>query len=115
LPRLVGKGIASELIFTGRRVKAEEAYCIGLVNAVYEQEQLPERAMTMATSIAENSPGAVRSSKMLIAASHTEPVEEGLILEAEAFADAFEGADQREGMGAFVEKRKAAFADLRGS
>jgi enoyl-CoA hydratase len=115
LPRLVGKGLASELIFTGRRVKAEEALRIGLVNAVYEQEHLLENATQMATTIAENSPEAVQGSKMLIAAAYTEPVDEGLIQEAEAFADAFEGADQQEGMSAFVEKRRAAFADRKGS
>lgn len=115
LPRLVGKGIASELIFTGRRVKADEALRIGLVNAVYEKEQLLENATQLATTIAENSPEAVRSSKMLIAVAYSESVDEGLIQEAETFADAFEGADQREGMSAFVEKRKAAFADLKGS
>lgn len=115
LPRLVGKGVASELIFTGRRVKAEEALRIGLVNAVYEKDQLFEKATHLATTIAENSPEAVRTSKMLIAAAYSESVNEGLIQEAEAFADAFEGADQREGMAAFVEKRKAAFADLKGN
>ncbi len=115
LPRLVGKGVASELIFIGRRVKADEAHSIGLVNAVYERDQLHERAMAMAATIAENSPEAVQTSKRLIAVAYAEPVDEGLIQEAEAFADAFEGDDQREGMAAFVEKRKAAFADLKGN
>ncbi len=114
LPRLVGKGIASEIIFTGRRVKADEAHRIGLVNAVYEPGELLESAASLATKIAENSPEAVRRSKQLIAAAYTESVEAGLDLEAKVFADAFEGIDQREGMTAFVEKRKPLFTNSEG-
>lgn len=111
LPRVVGKGIASELIFTGRRVNAEEAYRIGLVNHVYAQDQLLEEASKLANTIAANSPMAVRLSKQLIADIENYEYDEGLTREGKAFANVFETHDQREGMTAFVEKRKAVFQD----
>lgn len=111
LPRVVGKGIASELIFTGRRVKADEALRIGLVNAVHDQSALMGEAYRMAQSVVKNSPAAVRLSKRLIADIENYGYEEGLRREGQAFAAVFESHDQREGMTAFVEKREAVFQD----
>lgn len=109
LPRLVGPGLASELIFTGRRVKSEEALRIGLVNAVYPLDQLMDVAIQLAESIAANSPLAVRSAKQLIRLAFNGQTTNGLDSEARAFGEAFTTADQKEGMTAFVEKRAAAF------
>lgn len=109
LTRLVGSGIASELIFTGRRLKADEARGLGLVNAVYPVGELMDRAREMATTIAANSPTAVAASKRMIALALDGPLGNGLAREAETFALSFGTADQREGMAAFVEKRPAEF------
>lgn len=109
LPRLVGPGLASELIFTGRRVKSEEALRIGLVNAVYPLDQLMDVAIELAESIAANSPLAVRSAKQLIRLAFNGQTTDGLDSEVRAFGEAFAMSDQKEGMTAFVEKRAAAF------
>lgn len=111
LTALVGKGIASELIFSGRRVHAEEALRIGLVNAVHEPADLLDAAGRLATEIATNSPRAVRASKRLIARVGDGLPASGLAEEARTFASQFGGRDQREGMAAFVEKRAATFGD----
>jgi enoyl-CoA hydratase len=111
LPRLVGPGLAAELIFTGRRVKAEEALRIGLVNAVYPLDQLMEAATKLADSIAANSPIAVRSAKQLIRLAFNGQTIDGLASEASAFGESFTTNDQKEGMAAFVEKRAAIFQD----
>lgn len=111
LPRIVGKGIASELIFTGRRIKADEALRIDLVNAVHEQDRLMEHAKQLAVEIAAHSPAAVRLSKRLIARSDDAHPSAGLAEEAHAFAEVFGSRDQQEGMRAFLEKRKPVFED----
>ncbi len=110
LPRVVGPGLAAEMILTGRRVKADEALRIGLVNAVHEPDQLLDTALAMARQIAKNSPQAVGASKRLIGLAFAGHPAAGLSSEAHAFADQFGGADQREGMAAFIEKRPAEFA-----
>lgn len=111
LPRLIGPGLAAEMILTGRRVAADEALRIGLVNAVYEPDHLLNEALAMANQIAKNSPRAVSASKRLIGLALAGHPAAGLSSEAHAFADQFGGADQREGMTAFIEKRRAEFAD----
>lgn len=111
LPRLVGSGIASELILTGRHVFADEALRIGLVNAVHPLDQLMPASREMARSIARNSPRAVRSAKSLMKLAFQSTPGSGLDAEVRAFSAAFETDDQREGMSAFVEKRAAVFQD----
>lgn len=112
LPRVVGPGIAAEMILTGRRVHAQEALRISLVNAVYEPGELLDEALTMAAQIAKNSPSAVTASKRLMSLAFAGHPVAGLSSEAHAFAHQFGGPDQREGMTAFVEKRAAEFGDL---
>jgi enoyl-CoA hydratase len=109
LTRLIGPGLAAELIYTGRRVKADEALKLGLVNGVYPLPELLPAARALADAIAKNSPRAVAQSKRLIRLALNGSIDEGLAAEANAFGEAFETEDQREGMGAFVEKRAATF------
>ncbi len=111
LTRLVGPGLASELILSGRRVKADEALRIGLVNAVYPLDQLLDDATKLAESIVNNSPLAVRSAKQLIRLAFNGQTSDGLDSEVRAFGQAFTTSDQKEGMSAFVEKRAAVFQD----
>lgn len=109
LPRIVGPGIAAELIFTGRRVDAEEALRIGLVNTIHPQGDLLREALEMARQIAANSPMSVQAAKRLIAATRGTSHRDGLGVEANAFGEAFGTPDQIEGMTAFVEKRRPVF------
>lgn len=109
LPRIVGPGIAAELIYTGRRIRADEALRIGLVNAVHEPGELLPSAMELAHQIAANSPRSVQVAKRLIAATRGAMYREGLAAEAIEFGRAFGTADQIEGMSAFVEKRPPVF------
>jgi enoyl-CoA hydratase len=111
LPRLIGPGLAAEMIYTGRQVHAEEAYRIGLVNAVHPVDQLMPAAREMAARIARNSPAAVRASKTLIGLVFSGDQAAGLAAEVASFGAAFAAPDRSEGMRAFVEKRAAVFAD----
>lgn len=110
LTRLVGPGLSKELIMTGRRVKADEALRIGLVNAVYPAAELLERATEMAESIANNGPNAVQASKQAINRAFDLDLASGTVYEAQLFALCFDTEDQREGMSAFLDRRKANFS-----
>ena len=109
LPRRVGVAKAKELIFSGRMVKADEAERIGLVNAVYAPEALLDGAMEMARSFAKNAPIAVKYAKACIDRGMQTDIDSGIACENELFAMCFATTDQKEGMGAFLEKRTAEF------
>ena len=106
LPRRVGAAKAKELIFSGKMIGAEEAKRIGLVNEVYAPEALMEGALAMAKSFTANAPIAVKYSKACIDRGLQMDIDDGIALENELFAMCFATADQKEGMGAFLEKRK---------
>lgn len=108
-PRLVGPAVAKELIFTGRRIGAEEAYRIGLVNHVVPEGEALNAAKAMAAEIAANGPIAVRHAKAAANRAPDVDIISGLEYEADQFALLFATDDAREGMSAFVEKRKASF------
>lgn len=114
LTRLIGKGAASEMLFSGHRASAEEAFDMGIVNSIHDPADLEANALKLAGIIARNSPQAVADTKRLIAASQNMSPDEGLDFELETFANSFESNDQREGMQAFVEKRKPNFEDRKG-
>lgn len=109
LPRIVGRAKAKELIFTGKVIKADEALTIGLVNSVVEPEQLMEVALEMAREIASKGQVSVRLSKDMIDRGIETDLNTGLKYEAKGFGLCFTTEDQKEGMSAFLEKRKADF------
>ena len=106
LARLVGAGMAKQMIYTARNIKAAEAYRIGLVNAVYTQEELMPAAEKMAAGIAKNAPIAVRNCKKAINEGLDVDMDAAIVIEEKLFGDCFESYDQKEGMAAFLEKRK---------
>ena len=106
LPRRVGLAKAKELIFSGKVIGAAEAKEIGLVNAVYPPEELMNGAIAMAQSFIANAPIAVKYSKACIDRGMQMDIDDGIALENELFAMCFATADQKEGMSAFLEKRK---------
>lgn len=109
LPRLVGPGIAKEMIFSGRRIKAEEARTVNLVNRLVPQGEALDAARELAAEIANNAPVAVRHAKAAANKAQDLDLVSGLEYEADQFALLFATEDAREGMGAFVEKREAEF------
>lgn len=109
LPRLVGKGIAKEMIFTGDMIDAQEAYRIGLVNKVYEPEELLIKAKELATKIISRGIYAVSLAKSAINNGMNMDTESAYNFEADIFGLCFATEDQKEGMDAFMEKRKAEF------
>ena len=106
LARLIGAGMAKEMIYAARNISAEEAYRIGLVNKVYPQEELMPAARKLAASIARNAPIAVRNSKKAIDEGLQTDIDQAIVIEEKLFGDCFETADQKEGMSAFLERRK---------
>lgn len=109
LPRLVGKGIALQLILTGEMVSAEEAYRIGLVNEVVAADQLISRAETILAQIAANGPLAVAYAMDAVHLGLNAAMPEGLALEGKLFALCAATDDKKEGTTAFLEKRAPVF------
>lgn len=109
LPKLVGMGMAKELILTGRMAGAAEAKAIGLVNHVVEADDLLSKAMEMATGIAANAPLAVAYSKAAINKSAEMDTDVANTIEETYFGLCFATEDQKHGMEAFLNKEKAQF------
>ena len=106
LARLVSPGMAKQLIYTAKNIKADEAYRIGLVNAVYPLDELLPAAEKMAETIAKNAPIAVRACKKAINEGLEAKMDDAVVIEEKLFGSCFQTADQIEGMSAFLEKRK---------
>lgn len=106
LPKLVGKGLANEIIFSAKMIPAQRAKEIGLVNEVFAQEELLPKTKELATLIARNSPQGI---SMAIAAVNASDSAEGYDLEIKSFGKLFDLEDKKEGVTAFLEKRKPNF------
>lgn len=106
LARTVGVGMAKQMIFTGRNIKAAEALRIGLVNAVYPLEELMVAAKKMASIIAGNAPIAVRNCKKAVNDGLQVDIDEALVIEEKLFGDCFETEDQKYGMAFFLDRNK---------
>ena len=119
LARLVGAGMAKQMIYTARNIKAAEAYRIGLVNEVYcaevdaegnvvktAQEVLLASAEKMAATIAKNAPIAVRNCKKAINDGLDADMDQAIVIEEKLFGDCFETEDQKYGMAFFLDKNK---------
>lgn len=106
LPRLIGEAKAKELIFLGESLTASEAYQFGMINRMVKNGELMAEALKLATKLAEKSPNALRNAKKSIANKDKHSSKEAFINEAEIWSDLFSGNDQKEGMRAFLEKRK---------
>ncbi len=109
LPRLVGRGKAKELIFTGKRVSADEALAIGLVNQVSPPEQLTEACLAMAAEICETGPIAIEQAKYAINRGLETDLHTGLAIESNAYWLTIPTQDRLEGLAAFREKRKPVY------
>jgi enoyl-CoA hydratase/carnithine racemase len=106
LPRLIGRGKAKELIFTGRRVDAPEAHQIGLVNQVCDPGELLKECQAMAAQICEAGPIAIQQAKYAINYGLEADLHTGLAIESNAYWVTIPTADRLEGLKAFGEKRK---------
>jgi len=109
LPRIVGLGMAKQLLYSGDVIDSAEALRVGLVNAVYPVDQLMEQAMKIAAGIAARGQLAVRLCKDAVNNGMQVDMDRAMAIEADIFGLCFATADQKEGMRAFMEKRKAEF------
>ena len=108
LARIIGTGMAKELVYTCIKIKADEALKLGLVNHVYPQAELMAEAMKLANKIAACAPIAVRASKKAINDGMDVDMDSAIAIEEEMFSICFDTADQKNAMTAFVQKEKAA-------
>lgn len=106
LPQLIGKGLANEMIFSAKMISAQKAKEIGLVNEIYPIEELLTKTKELANTIAFNSPMAISKAIQAINLSTTD---QGFNTEIKYFGELFEVADKKEGVAAFLEKRKPNF------
>ena len=106
LPRLIGKGKAKELIMTGKMITAQEALAMGIVNRVFPQATLMEETRKVASQIAANGRIGLKLAKMMVDTGFNMNLGEACALESCAFGLGFSTEDQKEGMTAFLEKRK---------
>jgi enoyl-CoA hydratase len=109
LGRLLGLGLAKELVFTGQHITAQEAYRIGLVNKVVPHEELKDACLELARKIIANSPIAIRQAKKALNFGTDMSLDDGLTYEAECWLVNFATQDRVEGLSAFLEKRKPNF------
>lgn len=109
LTKAVGKALAMEMVLTGRFISAQEALNAGLINKIVPVALYLEEALKMASSIAEKSPIAVQMAKESVLKAFDTTLQEGLFFERKNFYMLFATEDQKEGMAAFVEKRKPEF------
>ena len=109
LTRLIGESKAMEMILTGEMIDAQTAFDYGLVNYVYSAEELETKTMELADKIAEKSPVALQMCKEAVKFASRSNLDEGLRREIDLFAICFSTEDKREGVAAFLEKRKPVF------
>lgn len=110
LPRIVGVRRAAELTLTNRRLTADEAWNLGIVTSVVEADALDGEVDALARRLAAGATGAFGAAKRLLAASSTTPLADQLAAEADAIAELAAGANGREGIAAFLEKRPPQFS-----
>ncbi len=109
LPKYIGTGRALEMMLTSEPISGLEAVKLGLANHAYPQEKLLEEANILAGKFAQKSPGSVKAVITLLNASKTLPYQEGMEQEATLFGELFKSNDAKEGISAFIEKRKPKF------
>jgi len=109
LTRVIGMAKAKELVYSGEIIKADEALRLGIINKVFSPETLMEETIKIAKKIASNAPIAVSYSKKVINKGLSMDMPQAIELETQAFASLFGTNDQKEGMDAFISKRKAEF------
>lgn len=106
LPRLIGKGRAKELILTGKMISVQEAFQMGMVNRIFPLASLMDETKKVAAQIAGNGAMGVRLAKMVVNTGFNMDLAEACALETYAFGIGFATEDRKEGMTAFIEKRK---------
>ena len=107
LARLVGMGMAKQMIYTAQNIKANEALRIGLVNAIYPQNELLNEAKKLASLIGKNGPNAIKNSKKAINEGMQVDIDKAIVIEEKYFGDCFETSEQKDGMNNFLNKNKS--------